>query len=160
MVKNIGSSLEVLLYISLLVGALIFCWQNITEYLEGNTSFSDSLEAITLSDWPTLVICLPTGIIADYFGANGQYALYGKSFFIDATVFENETKTVTLLENKAVKTQLGLELKLTEIYAPNWLWSQQCCKISPNAVDGSKDIDFQKFGVQLTFRTTQEHDLL
>ena len=151
--------MEVLLYIGLLVGALIFCWQNITEYLEGDTSFSDSLEAISLSDWPTLVICLPTGIISDYFGANGQYALYGKSFFIDATVFENETKTVTLLENKAVKTQLGLELQLTEIYAPNWLWSQQCYKISSNAVDGNKDIDFQKFGVQLTFRTTQEHDL-
>ena len=49
---------ELLLYLFLLGGAFRFCWQNITEYLEGNTAYLDSDEHITLKDLPTLIICI------------------------------------------------------------------------------------------------------
>ena len=49
--------LEVILYLGLLMGAVIFVQQTIEEYRDGATSFIVTQEPISLSDLPTLTIC-------------------------------------------------------------------------------------------------------
>ena len=49
---------EVLLYLSLLAGGLLFCSENIKEYQLSATAYSASKMPLTLSDLPTLVACL------------------------------------------------------------------------------------------------------
>ena len=49
---------EVLLYIGLLIGAIIFVKQKIEEYSNGATSYTVTQEPQSLSDLPTLTICL------------------------------------------------------------------------------------------------------
>ena len=50
-------NLEVVLYVSLFIGGLIFSWETIQEYLDGSTSYSLTKEPITLHDMPTLALC-------------------------------------------------------------------------------------------------------
>ena len=48
---------EVLLYLGLLVGALVFCWQNVDDYFLGSTGYISTQEPLTLRDIPTLTFC-------------------------------------------------------------------------------------------------------
>ena len=138
-------------YLCLLLGGLIFCWKNISEYLEGRTSYIETSVPTSKADWPILVISLPP----NFFKNPGIVAIYGKHFFITATVFgKDEAIKAPLIMDRFVDTWLGLQLHISEM-----IGEFQCYKISPKW-NGSQEIDFQHFGVQLTLWPNLETDPL
>ena len=54
-----GKVLDVLLYLGLLACALAFCWQNVLDYLEGNTYYVTTEKKLSLGDLPTVTFCKP-----------------------------------------------------------------------------------------------------
>ena len=75
--------LEQILYFGLLAGGLIFCWSNIVEYLNGNTSYQEKQEHITFNDLPTLVVCIEKKQPNDSAWIEGRYK-YGDDLMIEA----------------------------------------------------------------------------
>ena len=54
-VQNVSRAL---MYLGLLALSLMFCWQNILDFMEGKTSYSIKQEYITVADLPTICFCL------------------------------------------------------------------------------------------------------
>ena len=104
--RYIKIPLEMLLYVCLFAGGLIFSWETVQEYLKGSTSHYSTMEPITPNDLPTLSICWEWLYERD---------IYGKHFFMDSK-HQNESETVTLIENEGVKVSPGLELHLSELH--------------------------------------------
>ena len=151
----IKTPLKVLLYISLLVGGLIFSWETIQEYLKGSTSHYSTSEPITLNDIPTLSVCWLWRYDRD---------IYGKDFSLEFKLW-NDSKSVTLIEDESVKVWSGLEFHLSKLhlrcslhqkckwkpaYASN-ARNNQCFKISPKW-DGRNEMDMQQLEMQLAVR--------
>ena len=101
--------LELILYFSLLAGGLIFCWSNIVEYLNGNTSYQEKQEHITFNDLPTLVVCIEKKQPNKSVWIEGSYK-YGVDLWIEARVRKGykTVNNVTLKENKWVDILTGL----------------------------------------------------
>ena len=116
-------ALEATLYLSLLVGSLIFCWKNVEGYWERITSYSISYEPISKKDWPTIVLCLPKLFITgsySYKGSKWPY-VYGTHLEIDSEIDRRQagrrdSKRVTLQENQSVDTIFGPILHLSVLY--------------------------------------------
>ena len=151
--RYIKIPLEMLLYVCLFAGGLIFSWETVQEYLKGSTSHYSTMEPITPNDLPTLSICWEWLYERD---------IYGKHFFMNSK-HQNESESVTLIENEGVKVSPGLELHLSELHhrcskrqkcewrslGSNELY--QCFKITPKW-DGKTAMDMQQFEMQLALR--------
>ena len=148
---KIQRKLQVLLYLSLLGCGFIFCWQNITEYFKGNTTYLDSNKHITLNDLPTLIVCIkqqqpPLGTWM------ANKLIYGKNFWMEAMVLQDpdmKNIPVILMENLSTDvsnidpgfTEWSLKLHLSEMHmkfgetrkeSDGHYYFRQCYKISPN----------------------------
>ena len=98
---------EVLLYISLSVGAILFVKQTIEEFLEGSTMYTTSQEPLRLYDLPTITICWKLW---------SSRLIYGKDFIIDIKIIEMDEETLTLLEDNYVHTSNGLGMHLGRLF--------------------------------------------
>ena len=143
----------------LLACSLVFVYQNIQEdihqYIDGSTGYSESTETISLTDLPTLTICLNILKVKEELA-------YGDDFLIKAKIQHWTTlkDTSKLQENEWVKvpfalTQNGnetaeLELKIREMTKIQRLTPSQCYKISAQWKE-NHSINFQKFKVRLEF---------
>ena len=164
---------EVLLYLSLLGSAFIFCWQNITEYREGNTAYLDSDAHITLRDLPTLIICINRP------QTHGKWMesklTYGKTLSIEAIVNNHkegeisngleqmvrldENKWVSVLSSNASDKTWILKLHLSEMHlklgdtikSNGKYFFRQCYKISPKW-SGNNDTAMKNFGLQFAIK--------
>ena len=108
--------LEQILYFGLLAGGLIFCWSNIVEYLNGNTSYQEKQEHITFNDLPTLVVCIEKKQPNKSVWVEGSYK-YGVDLLFEARVRVGDKKInrVTLDENQWVDVLFGLQLLISEM---------------------------------------------
>ena len=71
---------EVLLYLGLLAGCLIFVKESIIEYLKGITSYSVTHEPLLMKDLPTVTFCIEYGLL---FGPDEL--IYGSHFTASVT---------------------------------------------------------------------------
>ena len=108
--------LEHILYFGLLAGGLIFCWSNIVEYLNGNTSYQEKQEHITFNDLPTLVVCIEKKQPNDSAWIEGSFK-YGDDLWIEARVRKDNiiVDRVYLEENKLVDISIGLQFSISEM---------------------------------------------
>ena len=152
--------IEGLLYIGFLIGAIFFVEQSISEFMDGTTSYSESHEPILLQDLPTLTIC--------FLGADQTTLtlVYGANLSIDAGVSENgKGNTITLIENKGVKTMFGLTILMKKIFTSD-IRRKTCYMITSDwNGDGSLNMGklqvdyhfkFQKIGIESEFWITSE----
>ena len=113
----IRKTFDVLLYIGLLIGAIIFVKQTIEEYSHGNTSYTITQEPISLSDLPTLTICWKTKF---FYRTTLQHEfspyVYGENVSIDVKTHGRKENTVTLLENKNILVSDGIHIHLSELH--------------------------------------------
>ena len=149
--------LQILLYI----GAVIFVKDTIKEYYQGDTSYTETNEPVSLADIPTLVICLsfeddyqvPDGPIYITFAEDLSLfpMTYETDVVISATILEDgkERSTLRLLKDQNVSSALDLNLHLSELKLsrkPKW----QCYKISSKWSGNSKN-NHERFQMQLIF---------
>ena len=109
-----GKVLGVLLYLGLLACALAFCWQNVLDYLEGNTYYVSTEKKLSLGDLPTVTFCQPRfGISNDPFTLSDplNVSIYSR---IRKRKTDNVVplKTVLLKENERVQTSFDLQFTL------------------------------------------------
>ena len=159
---------EILLYLSLLIGALAFCWQNVMDYLDKSTGYVSTKESLSLRNLPTLTFCWevcrnheqhcwPPLLPEQY---------YGKDFTVDLKIMtEIGEKAVSLVEDAFVSTLLGLEVHLSQLhlrnkdapmactagYYPKVLKGKQCYKISSKATMND-NVDFRKFEMHIAIK--------
>ena len=94
-----------LLYLIFTTLAIAYLYGTVKEFFEGRTSYSLSVEDVTVFDLPALTVCLAA--------KNASYRLiYGKDTLFTANIFEQQEESMDLFENKAVKTKIGIELHL------------------------------------------------
>ena len=169
----VHKKLKVLLHLSLLVGGWIFCWQNIAEYLKGNTNYLSEYKLLSLNDLPTIVICIEREFTSNFKRKSYEY---GRELWIKASVEQDpdqETRrTSILLKDQWVNTSVlqvvekdsykykekdfGLQLHLSEIHMPyetvnsinGKTYFPQCYKVS-SRWNESTDKDVTKFALQL-----------
>ena len=108
--------LEQVLYFGLLAGGLIFCWNNIVDYLKGNTSYQVEQERITFNDLPTLVVCFEKEQPNDSAWTEGSYK-YGYDLWIEARARQGDVtiKRIPLEENQWTDILIGLKFTISEI---------------------------------------------
>ena len=145
--------LGIYLYLSLLVGAVLFVIGTVEDYIKSATSYTEEKEAITLHDLPTIVVCLdferrvlPNLSIFPM--------TYGTDIVINVTVIEKGIKTVTLLENQGVQTLFGLNIFLEELRLTQ-KWA--CYRISTKWNE-EIDVDISDFAMQLVFAFPSAND--
>ena len=142
-------------YIFLLVAPVIFVKENFEDYLKDGTSYAITQEPLSLDDLPTVTLCWR---ITKYI----KWSVYEKDVTIDAKVFENQEKTVTLSLNQSVQSLYGIEMSLSELHLTedSSLNHQchyidgplrQCFKIT-SKWRGSEIINFQRLTVEFTVR--------
>ena len=134
------------MYLGLLGLALIFCWQNILDYMDGKTSHSITREYITLEDLPTICFCLSAGYD------------HGENFIASIRVYSPNQfqiihKPVPLVKNKYVSslTISGLKFRLSAFQKTRA--NGRCYKISPQW-NGSLAFDSTQFGIDLILNST------
>ena len=139
---------EVLIYIGLLIGGLLFSLRSVQDYLAGNTSYSLSKEDISLKDLPTLSICL------EFYDNEQGWLTYGADFNMTVKISESKNKTVQLVEDESVQTLYSLKFHLSELLprakeipksgmAFKGSFHKQCYKVSADWY-GREELDFQK----------------
>ena len=108
--------LERVLYFGLLAGGLMFCRNNIVDYLKGNTSYQVEQERITFNDLPTLVVCIEKEQPNDSAWIEGSYK-YGYDLWIEARARQGDVtiKRITLEENQWIDILIGLKFRISEI---------------------------------------------
>ena len=104
---NLKRILEVLLHLSLLLGATLFLnyTEIISQFMIGDTSYTSSYEPLTLRDLPTITICWDCG----YQGSR----TYNEDFSIDLkmiSIHRPTVTTVTLTENQEVQAFLSCSI--------------------------------------------------
>ena len=57
---------EVVLYLVLLLGGIIFVWNSILDYMSGITTFTVENEPLSLSDVPAITFCLENEAPVDW----------------------------------------------------------------------------------------------
>ena len=101
---------EALLNLSLLAGALAFCWQNLLDYLGGGTGYASTQQPLTLNDLPSLTFCWKLW-------ESSELLRYNKNFIIDMKVKNSKDQSIiTLTEDIFVPTQLGFDIHLSELH--------------------------------------------
>ena len=145
--------------ISLLAGSFIFVQENIRDFNNGITDYSNYREALSLNDLPTVTLCFQSKRIRIQ-GHQYHFENYvhGKNFTIRSKIFENESQVMALQENKTVNTLFGLGFHMTRLHTeilfesskPRW----QCYKIMPIKWNDSEPIDFKKFGTPMASQST------
>ena len=137
--------IEGLLYIGFLIGAIFFVEQSISEFMDGTTSYSESHEPILLQDLPTLTIC--------FLGADQTTLtlVYGANLSIDAGVSENgKGNTITLIENKGVKTMFGLTILMKKIFTSDI--RRKTCYMITSDWNGDGSLNMGKLQVDYHFK--------
>ena len=137
---------DVLVYVGLLIGALIFCGGTFLEYFDEKTQYDHQTEPISFQDLPTLTVCI---------AYSKRRLEYGKDISIEADLFET---SIPLLENKQVQALHGISLHLSEFFMASYeahplRARRQCFKISPH-FDGNyekRTTDFEKFVARFGF---------
>ena len=135
--------IEGFLYIGFLIGAIFFVEQSISEFMDGTTSYSESHEPILLQDLPTLTIC--------FWGTDetSLTLVYGSNLSIDAAVSENgKGNTITLIENKGVKTMFGLTILVKKIFTSDL----KTCYMISSDWNGDGSLNMGKFQVDYHFQ--------
>ena len=111
MIMWMHSALQGIFYLGLLALALIFCWKNVEEYMQGITDYAVTNEPITVEDLPTVCICLPptnkfsscnSSMVGDYIH-HENFWIYvgifgrvnGKNYF-EVTPFEKSNIAITM----------------------------------------------------------------
>ena len=149
------TAIQVPIFLGLTVGALFFIREPFKDYMEGNTSYAVTKEPISIFDLPTLTFCIT-------FDQKHGFFTYGKDFFLEFTIVEDQGKTTILEENKSVQTLFNLKIHLVELLPrqENHLEeiigtlkpqrkNRQCYKVSIT-VSEKVDVDFQKFGIDIS----------
>ena len=91
-------TVNVLLYLGLLLGGLVFAKQAFEDYISSGTRYMESMKALTIEDMPTLTFCFVDEITSFPFDEIGSNRLvHGEDFTINVTLFENQT--IQLIEN-------------------------------------------------------------
>ena len=156
---NLKRILEVLLHLSLLLGATLFLnyTEIISPFMIGDTSYTSSYEPLTLHDLPTITICWDCG----YQGSR----TYNEDFSIDLkiiSIHRQTVTTVTLTENQEVQALTGLKIGLSELHQlrkqgmpcytkPEWK-SRQCYKITWINWKGYEQSKFKNFKIQMALK--------
>ena len=150
---------SIALYLSSLVGSISFVWQTIIEFQNGATSYTETQEAVSLNDIPTIVICLSfeeTSMNTFPEELSIFPITYGKEVVIHATIYEKENQSVALLKDQHVQTVLGIDIHLSEMVLmrkPKW----QCYKItSKGNVEDTADIQNFRMQFSLSFPTANK----
>ena len=110
-----GKVLGVLLYLGLLACALAFCWQNVLDYLEGNTYYVSTEKKLSLGDLPTVTFCKPrfdTSNDPCSLSDPLNVSIYSRIQKRKTDGYFEPLKTVLLKENKMVQTSFDLHLTL------------------------------------------------
>ena len=157
------SSLTTFLYIGLLLTGFAFASQSFLDYLNGETSYSKKMASITLSDLPTISICLRTNWKENW--------IYSRDYMILVQIVENEYKNISLVENLSIPTLFGLKIHLSHVaksltrekrsYEMDFgYWPERCYKLTFEWDGSIRDVDFQKFGVVFLFEFKRSLDEL
>ena len=152
---------EVLLYLSLLAGGLLFCSENIKEYQLSATAYSASKKPLTLSDLPTSVTCLNVSEIL----AQGDEFVYGENWLAHYRVSYKQDKhsnlsikgkdvsmSKPLILNGKIISLFGLEIHLSEVQSEIFFTEYKCYKITPYWKGHFDHFDILKFQSEVAFR--------
>ena len=112
---HIQRTIEVLSYIGLLMCSLGFVWNSLEDYMSALTSYSTTEEPLTVSDLPTVSVCLKSPETQERYS-------YGDDLNITARIIENNEYNVTLIEDQKVKASPSLLIHLSEMVLG---WGQQ-----------------------------------
>ena len=96
------------MYYGLLIAGVYFVWGSILDYHRGDISYSETKEAITLNDLPTMSFCLG-------FSPKLRPLTYGKDLTIHYKVLQEDNQTLALSLDQSVVSDIGLEIHLTEL---------------------------------------------